>query len=160
MGNVISGGNQFCRKSELFAPLFCISILKLLQTQILRHSLDINAFWMIQEYFCQGPEIPTNQEDGANFWREPILQKIWIIWKTLLYFNFNSFTDSNSFSFIRFQCIVHDLGVLFSDSWNFNTLEKGDLISGGKQFCREYELFGPRFCISILKVLWTQILRH
>ena len=100
------------------------------------------------------------KEGGSNFWGEPILQNIWIICSPLLYFDFKSFLDPNSSSFIRFQCILHDSGVLFSESWNFYKLKRGDLISGGNQFCRMSELFGPPFCISILRVLWTQILRH
>ena len=100
------------------------------------------------------------KEGGPNFWGEPILQNVWIIWSPLLYFNFKSFLDPNSSSFIRFQSILHEWGRLFSESWNFYKLKRGDLISGGNQFCRMSELFGPTFCISILKVLWTQILRH
>ena len=161
------------------------------------------------------------KEVRSYFWGEPILQKLWIIWSPLLYFNFKSskypisspfirfqcilhdpgvlFSESWNFyklkrgdlisggnqfyrksiippfllyvnfkslmdtissSFIRFQCILHDSGVLFSESWNFYKLKRGDLISGGNQFCRMSELFGPPFCISILKVLWTQIHRH
>ena len=100
------------------------------------------------------------KEGGPNFWGEPILQKAWIIWSPLLYFSFKIFTEPNSSSFIRFQCILHDLGVLLSESWNFYKLKKGDLISGGNQFCRNSELFGPPFCILILKVLWTQNHRH
>ena len=98
-GDVISAGNQFCRKSEFF-------------------------------------------------------------WSALLYFNFKSFLGLNSSSFIRFQCIVHDLSVLLSECLNFYKLKRGDLISGWNQFCRKSELFGPPFCISILKVLWTQIHCH
>ena len=98
-GDLISGGNQFCRKSELFGP-------------------------------------------------------------SLLYFNFESFTDPNSWSFIRFQCSLHDSVVLFSKSWSIYKLKTGDLISEGNQFCRKSELFGPLFGISILKVLWTQIFHH
>ena len=56
----MSGGDQFCRKSQLFGPHLCISILKVLRTQILRHSLDIYAFCMIQEYFSRSLEISTN----------------------------------------------------------------------------------------------------
>ena len=100
------------------------------------------------------------KEGGPNFWGELILQKVWIIWSTLLYLNFKSFLDWNSFSFIWFQCILHDSGVLFSDSLNFYKLKKGNLISGGNQFCRKSELIGPPFCNSILKVLKTLILRH
>ena len=96
--DLISGGNQFCRISELFGPPFCISILKVLWIQILRHSLDFSPFCM-------------NQED-------------------------------------------------FSESQNFYKLRRGSQISGGNQFCRMSELFGPPFCISILKVLSTEILHH
>ena len=91
--------------------------------------------------------------------REPILHEVWIIWSILLYLNFKSFVDPNSLSFIRFQLILHDSGVLFSESWNFYKLKRVDLISGRNQFCSKSELFGPTFCISILKVLRTQILR-
>ena len=100
------------------------------------------------------------KEGGPNFWGEPILQKVWIIWSPLLYFNFKSFVDPNSLLFIRFQCIPHDSGVLFSESSNFYKLKKVDLISGGNQFYRESELFASLFYIWILKVLETQIPRH
>ena len=100
------------------------------------------------------------KEGGPNFWGEPILQNVWIIWSPLLYFNFKSFLDPNSSSFIRFQSILHESGRLFSESWNFYKLKRGDLISGWNQFCRKSELFGPPFCISVLKVLWTLIHRH
>ena len=100
------------------------------------------------------------KEGGPNFWGEPIFQKVWIIWSRLLYLNFKSFLDPNSSSFTRFECILQDPGVLFSESWNFYKLKRGDLIPWGNQFCRKSELFGPLFCISILKLLWTQILRH
>ena len=100
------------------------------------------------------------KEGGRNFWGEPILQNVWIIWSPFLYFNLKSSMDPNSSSFIRFQSILHESGRLFSESWNFYKLKRVDLISGGNQFCRMSELFGPPFCISILRVLWTQILRH
>ena len=43
----------------------------------------------------------------------------------LLYFNFKSFVDQNSSSFIKFQCILHDLGALFSEFWNFYKCNMG-----------------------------------
>ena len=88
---------------------------------------------------------------GSNFWWEPILQNVWIIWSPLLYFNFKSFLDPNSSSFNRFQCILYDSGILRSGFSNLYKLKRRDLISGGSQFCRVSELFGPHFCISILK---------
>ena len=69
---------------------------------------------------------------GPNFWGEPILQNVWITWSTLPYFSFKSFMDPNFLSFIRFQCILHDSGILFSESWNFHKLKRGDLISPGE----------------------------
>ena len=80
---------------------------------------------------------------GRNFWEEPILQKVWIIWSHLLYFNFKSCIDTNFSSFIRFQGILHDSRVFFSEFWNFYKLKNGVLISGGNQFCKKCELFYP-----------------
>ena len=77
------------------------------------------------------------KERGPNFWGQPILQKVWIIWSLLLYFNLKVFVDPNSLSFIRSQCILHDWGVLFSESWNFCKLKTVDLVSGGKQFLQK-----------------------
>ena len=110
--------------------------------------------------FCRVLKFLQIKDAGPNFWGEPILQKVWIIWSTLLYFNFKSLMDTIPASFIRFQCILHDSGVLFAESWNFYKLRRGDLVSGGNQFWRKSELFGPPFCISILKVWWTQFLPH
>ena len=94
------------------------------------------------------------KEGGPNFWVEPILQNVWIIWFPLLSFNFKSFKYQISSSFIRFQSLLHDSGVLFSGFWNFHKLKRGN------QFCRMSELSGSPFCISILKVFYTQILHH
>ena len=72
------------------------------------------------------------KDGGPNFLGKPILQKGWIIWSLFLYFNFKSFKDLNSLSFIRFQCILHDSGVPFTDFWNFYKLKRGHLISWGE----------------------------
>ena len=119
----------------------------------------MDSWWFRSTFFRVLIYLPI-KEGGPNFLGERILQKVRIIWSLLLYFNFKSFRDSNSLSFIRFQCILHDSGALFSESWNIYKLKRGDLISGWNQFCRKSELFGPPFCISILKVLWTQIHCH
>ena len=100
------------------------------------------------------------KEGGSNFWEEPVLQNVWIIWSHLLYFNFKSFPDPSSSWFIRFQSVLYDSGVLLSGFSNFYKLKRGDLISVGNQFFRMSELFGPPSCISILKVFQTQILFH
>ena len=72
------------------------------------------------------------KEGWHNFWKEQVLQKVWIIWSPLLYFNFKSFMDPNSSPFIIFQWILHDSGILFAESWNFLKLKREDLISGGE----------------------------
>ena len=91
------------------------------------------------------------KEGGPNYWGEPILQNVWIILSPLLYFNLETSMHRNSSSFIRFQSIVHEWGRLFSESWNFYKLKRGDLISGGNQFCRMSELFGPPLLYFNLK---------
>ena len=98
------------------------------------------------------------KEGRPIFWGESRISEL--LGPPLLYFNFKSFLDKNSLSFIRFQCVVHDSRVLFSESSNFYKLKRGDLISGGNQFCRMSELFGPTSCISVLKVFQTQTLHH
>ena len=101
------------------------------------------------------------KEWGSNFWGEPILQNVWIIWSPLLYFNLKSSMDPNSLSFIRFQSILHPSGTLFSESWNFNKLKRGGPNFWGEPILqRMSELSGPPFSISILKVFLTQILLH
>ena len=88
------------------------------------------------------------KEGGPNFWVEPILQNVWIIWSPLLSFNFKSFKYRISLSFIKFQCILHDSGVLFSESSNFYKLKRrGGSNFWGNQFCRKSELFGPPFLL-------------
>ena len=61
----------------------------------------------------------------------------------LLYVNFKSFMDNFSSSFFRFQCIPHDSGVLCADSWNLYKSKRGDLLSGGNQFCRKWDIWSP-----------------
>ena len=75
------------------------------------------------------------------------MQKVWIIWYPLLYFNFKGLMDKISASFIRFHCIPHDSGVIFSESWNFYKLKTVDLISGGNQFWRKWII--PPFLLYV-----------
>ena len=89
-----------------------------------------------------------------------ILQKVWIISSPFVYFNFKSFKGPKSLPFIRFQCILFDKVVSYSDFWKFYKLKRGKLISGRNQFWRKSGLFGLPFCISILKASRTQSLCH
>ena len=62
----------------------------------------------------------------------------------ILYLNFKNFRDLISLSFVRLQCILVDLGVLFSGFGTFYKLKRADLISGGENpFCRYSELLCP-----------------
>ena len=70
------------------------------------------------------------KEGAPNFLGGTILQNSGIIWSTLLYFNFKSFKNPNSSSFIRFHCILHDSGEPFSDFSSFYKLKRG----GGANF--------------------------
>ena len=63
--------------------------------------------------------LQIKEEGRPNFWWEPILPKVWIIWSPLLYLDFENLMDPDSCSFIRFQCILHDSRVSFSGFWNF-----------------------------------------
>ena len=119
----------------------------------------MHSAWL-RSTFCRVLKFLQIKEGVPNFRGEPILQKVWIIGSAFLYFNFKSFMEPNSLSFIRFQCILHDWGVLFSECWSFYKFKMGNLISGWNQFSIKTELFGTPFCISILKVLWTQIHLH
>ena len=71
------------------------------------------------------------KEGAPNFLGGTILQNGGIIWSTLLYFNFKSFKNPNSSSFIRFHCILHDSGEPFSDFSSFYKLKRG---GGGANF--------------------------
>ena len=102
-------------------------------------------------------KFPQIKEGGPNFFGEPILLKVWIIWYPLLCFIFKSFVDQNSSSLSRSQFILHDWEVFFPEPFNFYKLKRGDLISGVNQFCTKSALFGFPFCIYILSVLYIQM---
>ena len=84
---------------------------------------------------------------------ETILQKVWFIWSPLLYLDFKSFMDTISLAFIRFQFILQRFRSTFLIILKFLQIKEGGSNFSGKQFCRMSKLFGPPFCISILKVL-------
>ena len=106
------------------------------------HYISVHSWW-IRKTFLRVLKFLQFKEGGPNFWTEPILQNVWIIYSPLLYFNFKTFLDPNSWSFIRFQCILYDSGVLLSRFSNLYKLNRVDLISRGNQFCTMSELFDP-----------------
>ena len=150
-GDQISGENQFRKNSELFGSHLLYFNFR--SSKYLFSSSFIRFQCILQDSGVLFLKYLQIKEGRPNFWWEKILQKVWIIWSPLLYFNFKSFMEPIFLSFITFQCILHDSFVLFSESWNFYKLKRVDLISGWNQFCTKSELFGPPFCISILKVL-------
>ena len=100
-------------------------------------------------------KISPNSKAGAAAlisWEELLLKNSWIVWSPLLYFSFKSFKDPNSLPFIRFQCFLHNSGVLFSLYSTFGKLKRGHQISRESQFCRKSELFSPLFCIYIWNI--------
>ena len=89
------------------------------------HSLWFTkSFWDFSNFFKLNRGEPS-------LWGEPILKKVWIIWYPILYFNFKSFKDPNYSSSIRFQCILLNWRVPFSDFWKLPQIKEGDLISWG-----------------------------
>ena len=160
-GHLISVRNQFCRKSKLFgSPLLYFNF---------KSFLDAKPSSFIR-YQCILEDSGILFTERSNFYKlkSGVLISVTnqfcriseLFGSPLLYFNFTSFLDPNSSSLIRFQCILHDSGVPFSGFWNFYKLKSGDLISSANQFCRLSELFGPPFCILVLKVLRTEFLPH
>ena len=112
--------------SELFGPSFCISILKFSSRNFfVIHYISMHCAWF-RSTFLRVFKFVQIKDEQCNYLGEATLQNVWIIWFPLLYFNFKSFPDPNSSSFIRFQCILNDSGVFFWESWNFNKLRRGD----------------------------------
>ena len=68
------------------------------------------------------------------------MRKVSVIWSPLLLFNFKSFQDPNSLSLIRCQCILHDIGVLFSESWNFYKLKRRGPDFWGKRILQKVSI--------------------
>ena len=102
----------------------------------------MHSAWF-RSIFLRDLNVVQIREGGHNFWGQPILQKVWMLWAPLLYLYLKSFMDTISSSLVRFQCNLHDSAALFSKSWNFCKLRSGKVISGRNQFCRMSELFGP-----------------
>ena len=105
----------------------------------------MHSAWL-RSTFCRVLKILQIKEGNLNSGVNQFYRK-WIIRPFLLYLNFKSLMDTISSSFIRFQCILHDSGVLFSESWNFYKLKRVDLISGGNQFCRKWII--PPFLLYV-----------
>ena len=79
---------------------------------------------------------------GHDFWEEPILQKIWIIWSPLLYFSFKRLWTEVVCHSLDFNVFCLIPKIFLPDFWNFYKLKRAYLISGWNQFFRRSELFG------------------
>ena len=153
-GDLISGGNQFCSCTELFGPLFCISILKVSRTKILLHSLDFNASVWFRSTFLRRFKFPKIIEGDQIYWggTNPAERLNCLVAPPHLYFNFRSFKGPNYSSFIRFHCILHHSRLIFAEPWNIYKLKRGNLISWGEPVLQNDWIIWTPFCISILKV--------
>ena len=159
-GDLIFVGTNFAECLNYLVPFSLFQFKKFFRPKFfVIYQISIHFVWF-RSTSVRVFKFVSIKEGGSNFWEEPILQNVWIIWSHLLYFNFKSFPDPSSSWFIRFQSVLYDSGVLLSGFSNFYKLKRGDLISVGNQFFRMSELFGPPSCISILKVFQTQILHH
>ena len=96
----------------------------------------MHSAWFRSTFF-EVLEFLEIKEGGSNFCGEANLQKVWIIWSPLLYFNFKIFLDPNSSSFIRFQCVLYESEEFLSVFWNFYKLKRGDQISGGERILQK-----------------------
>ena len=93
-GDLISSKEPILENGWLiWSPLLYFNI-KLWRTQILPHLLDFNAFYMIQQYFCNFWKCPQIKERSLNFLGEQILQNDWIIWSPLLFFIIKHLKDA------------------------------------------------------------------
>ena len=76
----------------------------------------------------------------------------------LLYLNFESFKDPNSFLFLRFQCTLHGYGVL-SKTFHISTnYTEGTRFLGRTNSAAVWIIWS--FCLSCWKFSRTQILRR
>ena len=130
----ISGGTNSAESLNYLAPLLYFNFKSFMDrnfSSFLRFQCILHDSGVLFSEFWNFYKL---KRGGPNFCGEPILEKVWIIWSPLLYFNFKNFMDPKSSTFIRFQCILHDSGVVFSESSNFYKVKSGDLISGGTNF--------------------------
>ena len=135
----------------MFGPVFCISILEIRGTQIISHSLDFNAFYIIQHYFCQFFLNFLKLRRGDLISLEgPIQQGGRIIWSSsLLYFNFRNLRNPNSSSLIGFPCILHDSAVLFSVFGDFLGVGGGaSFLRGGAVLRDGWVIWFPLLCFN------------
>ena len=141
VGRNFWGGTNFAECLNYLVPTSVFEFKKFSRPNFfVIHCISMYSVWF-RSTFQRVLKFVQIKEGGANFWGEPILQNVWIIWSPLLYFNFKSFLDPISSSFITFQCILHDWGVLFEESWNLHKLKRrGRNFWGGTNFaeCLNY----------------------
>ena len=109
---------------------------------VLKGRIFFDIHWILMHFGWFGSTFPRHlkflqiKEGVPNFWGEPIVQMVWIVWSALLYFNFESLKNQNSSWFIRYQCTLPETEVPFSCFSNFLKFKRGPKFFGGNQFCR------------------------
>ena len=68
---------------------------------IVIYQISMHSAWF-RSTFVRVLKFQEIKEKEPNFLGEPVLQKVWMIWSPLLYFNFKSFVDQISLLFIRY----------------------------------------------------------
>ena len=122
-------GKQFCRTAGFFGLPFCILIFRIWGTQILRHTLYINLFYVMQQCYSKSFKISSNSSLGGISAERLTAELFGLL---CLYFNFKNLKELNSRSFTIFQPDLRKSGVLSSVFQNFLKLKRGHLISRGR----------------------------
>ena len=116
MGDIISGGTNFAESLSYLVPPSVSQFSKFFRSKFfVIHLISMHFVWF-RSTFLRVLKFLQIKEWVPNFCGEKIWQKVWIIWSSLLYFNFRSFMDTICSTFIRFQCILPDSGLRFSES--------------------------------------------
>ena len=111
-------GEPILKNGWIICSLLCISILKVSKTEVLRQSLDFNAFCRFsRSTFLRLLKFPQIKEGGANYCENQFCRTDELLtYSPFLPFNFKSAKEPISSSFIRFQWILYDSEVLSSGS--------------------------------------------
>ena len=127
------GGNQFYRTTEFFGSPFVFQLdshsSPFIRFQCILH--DSGVLFSESWYVYKSKRVDLTSW-GNQFWRKSELFN-----SPPLYFNFKSFVDPKSLSFISFQCILYDSGVPFSEYSNFQKLKRRDLICWGESILQK-----------------------
>ena len=144
--NFLRGGEvtNSAERLNYLVPLLCFNFKSLKDP----NSSSLSRFqWILHDsgvLFSDFWNSHTFKKGDLISWGKGTNSVEWLNYSSpLLYFNFKSLKDTNSSSFSRFQCILHDSGILLSDFKNFHKLKKGDQISWGEPILQKGWIIGP-----------------